>query len=65
MRRALVLPLMLDHVKVLMDMFVSEQPVLLLKRGCSRFEAMYVFGDASGLGFGSSSWVIGERLNYR
>ena len=60
-----VLPLMLDHTKVLMDMFANEQPVLLLKRCCSRFEAMYVFGDASGLGFGSSSWVVGERLNYR
>ena len=58
-------PLMIDHIKVLMDMFVNDQPVLLLKRGCSRFEAMYVFGDASGLGFGSSSWVVGERLNYR
>ena len=26
---------------------------------------MYIFGDASGLGFGSSSWVTGERTNYR
>ena len=60
-----VLPLMLDHIKVLTDMFANEQPVLLLKRGCSRFEAMYIFGDASGLGFGSSSWGTGERLNYR
>ena len=60
-----VVPLMRDHIKVLSTMLAQDQQVLLLKRGSSRFEAMYIFGDASGLGFGSSSWVTGERVNYR
>ena len=62
-----VMPLMHDHVQVLCDMFKQTQPVLLLKRGSSRFDASYIFGDASSLGFGSSSWVSGKenRLSYR
>ena len=60
-----VVPLTVDHIKVLKSMFSSDQPTLLLKRGSTRFEAMYIFGDASGLGFGSSSWVKGDIVNYR
>ena len=60
-----VVPLMVDHIKILNDMFQSDQLTLLLKRGFSHFEAMYIFGDASGLGFGSSSWVKGDRVQYR
>ena len=60
-----VVPLMVDHIRVLDAMFQSEQPTLLLKRGFSRFEAMYIFGDASGLGFGSSSWTKGDGVQYR
>ena len=60
-----VVPLMRDHVAILKSIFSSEQPLLLLKRGSSRFEAMYIFGDASDIGFGSSSWTKGDRLNYR
>ena len=63
--RVKVVPLMRDHVAILQSIFSSEQPLLLLKRGSSRFEAMYTFGDASGLGFGSSSWTKGDRLTYR
>ena len=58
------LPLMQDHLQVLLEMFQSEEPVLRLVRGSSIFEALYIFGDASGLGFGSS-WEIGERLGFR
>ena len=62
-----VMPLLRDHIVVLADMFTSTQPILLLKRGSSRLDALYIFGDASGLGFGSSSWSSGEekRLSYR
>ena len=62
-----IMPLMHDHVRASSDMFKPTQPVLLLKQGSSRFDALYIFGDASGLGFGSLSWVSGKenRLNYR
>ena len=61
------MPLLQDHILVLADMFSLTQPVLLLKRGSYRFDALYIFGDASGLGFGSSSWPSGKenRLSYR
>ena len=62
-----IVSLMRDHIQVLADMFLLTQSVVLLKRGSSRFDAMYIFGDASGLSFGSSSWISGEgkRLSYR
>ena len=57
-------PLMREHVAVLRDMFVSTEPVLRLVRGSAIFEALYIFGDASGLGFGSS-WISGKDIKYR
>ena len=62
-----VVPLMVDHVKVVLNksMLNLHQPTLLLKRGSTRFEAMYIFGDASGMGFGSSSWTEGDGVKYR
>ena len=60
-----VLPLFVDHVKVLCLMFESEEPALRLVRGCGVVEVMYVFGDASGEGFGASWWKSGStRFRY-
>ena len=57
--------LMKEHLHVLVDMFTSEEPVLRLVRGSAILEALYIFGDASGLGFGSS-WLSEEKeIKYR
>ena len=56
--------LMREHIAVLHDMFTSQEPVLRLVRGYAIHEALYIFGDASGLGFGSS-WVSGNEIKYR
>ena len=53
--------LMNEYVAVLFDMFSSQEPVLRLDRGSAIFEALHVFGDASGLGFGSP-WVSGKDV---
>ena len=57
-------PSMKEHVNILVEMFSPEKPVLRLMRGSSIVEAMYIFGDASGLGFGSS-WHMGNQINFR
>ena len=57
-------PLMKEHVNVLVETFSSEKPVLRLTRGSSIVETMYIFGDASGLGFGSS-WHMNDQINFR
>ena len=57
-------PLMKEHLNILVEMFSSEKPVLRLMRGSSIVEAMYIFGDASGLGFGSS-WHMDNQINFR
>ena len=57
-------PLLREHVTILMDMFSSLTPVLRLARGSSTIKALYIFGDASGLGFGAS-WTSGKELKYR
>ena len=49
-------PLMFDQLSALSKLFGSPEPTLRLIRGASIYEAWYVFGDASGEGFGSS-WV--------
>ena len=56
--------LMKEHAHVLVDMFSAEEPVLRLVRGSAILVALYIFGDASGLGFGSS-WLLDKELKYR
>ena len=56
--------LMKEHIAVLMEMFSPKDPVLRLVRGSVILEALYIFGDASGLGFGSS-WLSGSDIRYR
>ena len=63
-KRVKAVPLMKEHVNILVEMFTSEKPVLRLMRGSSIVEAMYIFGDASGLGFGSS-WHMENQINFR
>ena len=55
---------MKEHVEILSDMFQGDKPVLKLIRGKYISEALYLFGDASGLGFGSS-WMKGQDIGYR
>ena len=57
-------PLLREHVDVLVDMFTSATPALRLVRGASIYEVLYIFGDASGLGFGSN-WLSFDGLRYR
>ena len=54
------IPLLKEHVEVLCSMFSSAEPALRLVRGCGMVEVLYVFGDASGEGFGSSWWKSGS-----
>jgi len=49
-------PLLFEHLRTLRTLFQNSEPTLRLIRGASIAEAAYVFGDASGEGFGSS-WV--------
>ena len=55
--------LMKEHLHVLVDMFSAEEPVLRLVQGSAILEALYIFGDASGLGFGSS-WLSDKEVKY-
>ena len=57
-------PLLKEHVTILMEMFSSLQPSLRLTRGSAIVEALYIFGDASGLGFGAY-WTSGKDVKYR
>ena len=57
-------PLMREHIGILVEMFSATDPVLRLVRGSAILEALYIFGDASGLGFGSS-WLSGRHIRYR
>ena len=56
--------LLKEHIAVLMEMFSPKDPVLRFVRGSAILEALYIFGDASGLGFGSS-WLSGSDIRYR
>ena len=49
-------PLLFGHLSALAKLFESQDPTLRLIRGASIYEACYVFGDASGEGFGLS-WL--------
>ena len=57
-------PFLRDHIFVLVEMFSNEEPVLRLVRGSALYEALYIFGDASGPGFGSF-WLKGKEISYR
>ena len=52
-------PLMREHLSVLMDMFVEPEPALKLVRGKESIQIIYSFGDASGEGFGNT--LTGKR----
>ncbi len=58
--------LLRDHITTLMELFESETPSLRLIRGSLIYQVLYVFGDASGAGFGSS-WNDGLQaaIKYR
>lgn len=51
--------LLFEHLSALEALFKDDKPTLRHIRGASILEAAYVFGDASGEGFGSS-WVDRE-----
>ena len=55
---------MKEHITILLERFSSKDPILRLVRGSSILEALYIYGDASGLGFGSS-WLSREEIKYR
>jgi hypothetical protein len=60
-------PLFKEHLLVLCDMFKSLKPVLRLVRGKNgTIQVGYVFGDASGEGFGAS-WTraVLDEIGYR
>ena len=62
------LPLLLEHVDTLLALMSEEHPSLRLIRGAKKpaLEVLYVFGDASGAGFGAS-WTMpnSEAVGYR
>ena len=62
------LPLLLEHLDTLIELMSSEHPALRLIRGAIRtiLEVLYIFGDASGAGFGAS-WTIpdSDAIGYR
>ena len=65
--RVQAVPLFKEHLLVLVDMFKSIKPVLRLVRGKNgTIQVGYVFGDASGEGFGAS-WTraVLEEIGYR
>ena len=53
-------PELLQHVESLLELFSEAEPTLRLVRGTAVVEVVYVFGDASGSGFGSS-WCGAEE----
>jgi hypothetical protein len=52
-------PVLREHLSALSSLFRKPEPTLRLIRGASVYEVCYVFGDASGEGFGSS-WTSKE-----
>ena len=52
------------HLSVLSDLFKEDEPDLRLIWGDAILEVLYIFGDASGLGFGLS-WMEGISVCYR
>jgi hypothetical protein len=59
------LPVMREHLTVLLSMFDEAEPALKLVRGKDTVQILYSFGDASGEGFGSSSWEKQDGTDYR
>jgi hypothetical protein len=57
-------PMFFSHLHAMQRLFGSPKPTLRLIRGTSIYEVCYMFGDASGAGFGSS-WTRGATLVYR
>ena len=58
-------PLMREHLSVLMDMFVEPEPALKLVRGKESIQIIYSFGDVSGEGFDNTDWEKEEGVDYR
>ena len=58
-------PRLFSQLKALEKMFESDEPGLRLVRGTDIMQAMYIFGDASGSGFGSSWNEDVQRVGYR
>ena len=54
-------PLLFDHIQSLLILFDGHDPTLRLVRGTAIVEVVYVFGDASGAGFGSS-WADAKAM---
>lgn len=53
--KVLALLLLLEHLDTLMELMADDHPALRLIRGAKEMlEVLYIFGDASGAGFGSS-----------
>ena len=57
---------LIEHVDSLLELFEGEDPTLRLIRVKAIFEVLYVFGDASGSGFGSSwTGAKNEKVSWR
>ena len=54
---------MFKHLSALANLFKEAEPDLSLIQGAAILEVLYIFGDASGLGFGSS-WKEGISVCY-
>ena len=52
------------HLFALAELFKKDEPDLRVIRGATILEVLYIFGDASGSGFGSS-WTEGISIGYR
>ena len=52
------------HFSALVELFKQDEPALRLIRVSEILEVLYIFGDSSGLGFGSS-WTEGRSIGYR
>ena len=59
------LPLFKDHLFALLELFEGDEPTLRLVRGTSIFEVLYIFGDASGRGFGSTWNELSSAIGFR
>ena len=58
-------PVLEEHLKALLVLFEGHKPTLRLIRGASIYEVCYVFGDASGEGFGSSHLRSDGSIGFR
>ena len=58
-------PVLKGHLEALLALFEGSKPMLHLICGASLFEVCYVFGDASGEGFGSSHLKSDRSISFR